>query len=135
MPPKCACGCGGDLPLAKYPSQQAVWLRGHNRAAHAQPSISKRFWSHVDKTDGCWLWTGADKGALGHGRFYVKGKRTKVHRFSWELANGPIPPGLFVLHRCDNGACVRPDHLFLGTQADNIRDMDSKGRRGRRRAA
>lgn len=55
----------------------------------------------------------------------------KAHRASWVMHKGPIPDGLFVLHRCDNPCCVRPSHLFLGTQLDNIRDMEAKGRANR----
>lgn len=95
------------------------------------------FWQKVQKQDGdgCWLWT-ASKRFKGYGAFVwvnaagdiVQGR---AHRFSWEIHNGPIPEGLCVLHHCDTPACVRPDHLWLGTKADNNRDMQAKGRRVR----
>ncbi len=80
---------------------------------------------------GCWLWMGSTRSG-GYGGFHVGGT-TKVgaHRYAYERANGPIPHGLWVLHRCDTPTCVRPDHLFLGTAIDNYRDMVAKGRRGR----
>ena len=92
---------------------------------------SARFWSKVDKRSpkGCWDWT-ASLRPDGYGQFSL-GTMVKANRASWLLSYGPIPQGLSVLHRCDNRRCVRPDHLFLGTQADNIRDMVAKGRRGR----
>jgi hypothetical protein len=89
----------------------------------------QRFWAKVEKTDGCWLWTAA-KDRLGYGYFKWDGKQGKAYRYSWTLHNGPIPTGMCVLHRCDTPSCVNPAHLFLGTQADNVRDMDAKGRRG-----
>jgi len=96
--------------------------------------IGQRLWKHVVKTDGCWNWVGARWKRYGCIR---KGPAREgyrlVHRVSYELAYGAIPDGLAVLHRCDNGVCVRPDHLFLGTQLENIRDMDAKGRRGNRK--
>ena len=88
---------------------------------------SKRFWARVNRTDDCWLWTGwKDWG--GYGILTVKDKNIKAHRFSWELFFGPIPLGLKVLHKCDVRLCVNPDHLFLGTNLDNSRDMVNKGR-------
>jgi hypothetical protein len=75
--------------------------------------------------NGCHLWTGYVE---RYARVKVRGKSYSAHRIAWELARGPIPEGLYVLHRCDNGACVNPDHLFLGDQFDNMRDMRAKGR-------
>jgi hypothetical protein len=78
----------------------------------------------VDATDDCWVWNGTcwEK---GYGRLGDK----RAHRVMWAIVNGPIPPGLQVLHHCDNPPCVRPEHLFLGTQLDNMRDMIAKGRK------
>ena len=76
------------------------------------------FWSKVNKTDGCWLWT-AGTLKTGYGRFSVRGHNQRAHRVSWQIANGPIPEGLWVLHKCDVRNCVRPDHLFLGDVAAN----------------
>jgi len=80
----------------------------------------KRFWSHVQKTDGCWLWIGAKQGG-GYGSFSMKGRLIGAHRASWMLFRGSIPPNLNVLHRCGNKSCVRREHLFLGTQSDNLK--------------
>ena len=89
-----------------------------------------RFWSKVQKTDGCWLWTGSRNRTWAYGRFRSGPGRRSVlaHRFAWELVHGPIPGGLFVCHHCDNPSCVNPEHLFLGTHTDNMRDMVNKGR-------
>jgi hypothetical protein len=93
-----------------------------------------RFWAKVEKKGAteCWDWTGyKDDG--GYGTFNVGGGMQFAHRVSWVIENGPIPAGthsgtMCVLHHCDNPACVNPDHLFLGTQQDNIDDMVEKGR-------
>lgn len=77
--------------------------------------------------DGCIEWKGA-RNPQGYGQKCIKGKRYRTHRLAWEWANGPIPEGLFVLHKCDNPPCCNPDHLFLGTQTDNMQDMLAKGR-------
>lgn len=86
-----------------------------------------RFWAKVQKTDGCWSWTGAQF-RRGYGAFQLGGSTRKAHRIAYELEHGPIPAGLYVCHRCDNPSCVRPDHLFLGTAADNNTDRSQKGR-------
>lgn len=85
------------------------------------------FWSRVNKTDTCWLWTGATN-KPGYGKFHNGSCVEMAHRYSWTLANGPIPAGLWVLHRCDVPACVHPEHLFLGTCQDNAKDCYHKGR-------
>lgn len=77
--------------------------------------------------DGCWEWQRA-RNSRGYGILWVDGATQRTHRLVWEVARGPIPDGMCVLHRCDNPACNRPDHLFLGTQADNVTDMVQKGR-------
>ena len=93
--------------------------------------VNIRFWSKVDKTKECWEWT-AVLHPSGYGLFAIwDGVRTNIaraHRWSWEYTHGPIVGGLWVLHKCDNPKCVRPDHLFLGTPQDNIDDMFSKNR-------
>jgi len=78
---------------------------------------------------GCWIWTGA-RTPHGYGQVQVDGRRMLIHRASWEQENGPIPAGLLVLHRCDTPPCINPEHLFLGTQSDNMRDSKAKGRSG-----
>lgn len=85
------------------------------------------FWSKVDKSSNCWIWT-ASKTNGRYGQFYAQGKRCLTHRYSWLIHNGDIPKGLCVCHTCDNPPCVNPKHLWLGTNADNMRDKIKKGR-------
>lgn len=86
-----------------------------------------RFWSFVEKTDGCWNWTGAKDGD-GYGYISVTGKGVRAHRYSLAMAVGKGPPGSLALHSCDNPTCVRPDHLRWGTNRDNARDASARGR-------
>ncbi|MDN7445926.1 HNH endonuclease [Burkholderia multivorans] len=91
-----------------------------------------RFWSKVDRRgpDECWLWTAAIHSS-GYGKFGAGGKYGKTllaHRVSYEIANGSVPDGLWVLHRCDVRLCCNPKHLFAGTPLDNVVDMMDKGR-------
>lgn len=88
------------------------------------------FWRQAGPP-GCWEWQGA-KDRDGYGQTRRRMTRVKAHRRAWEIVNGPVPDGLYVLHRCDNAACVRPDHLYLGTALDN--GIDRRARTRTRRA-
>ena len=109
-----------------------------NRRSAASKNLSaeQRFWLSVNKEGPvhpihgqCWFWI-ASKRDRGYGTITLSGKAIFAHRFIWALLNGTIPDGLCVLHKCDNPPCVNPAHLFLGTRADNMRDMVQKGRKG-----
>lgn len=99
-------------------------------------SDEDRFWSKVEfgrqsAVGRCWEWR-SKRNRHGYGLFSLGGREVRAHRTAWRLTFGPIPTGLGILHKCDNPPCVRPDHLFPGSQLDNVADMDRKGRgRGR----
>jgi hypothetical protein len=105
--------------------------QGTDRDERETPPVRPRqrgFWNKVSIGDGCWLWRG-NVGMDGYGKVCLSAARTaRAHRRAWEIVYGSIPDGMSVLHRCDTPLCVRPDHLFLGTQADNMRDKVLKGR-------
>lgn len=98
-------------------------------------SAKERFDSKyvVNPDSGCWEWTAA-YGSNGYGQFRV-GKMGSAHRASYEIHKGDIPAGVCVLHKCDNPKCVNPDHLFLGTKADNAADMNAKNRQARQKGS
>lgn len=113
----------------------------NKQALRGQPT-AVRFFAKVNR-DGpvpdhdpslgpCWAWTASQQRA-GYGKFGMNRGYVLAHRWSYEHHVGPIPDGRFVLHRCDNRTCVNPDHLYLGTQTDNMRDMVSRGRSSRGR--
>jgi len=102
----------------------------------AKKTIEQRFWEYVDKKgdDECWLWTGY-RTSTGYGMLSIGKHRDqelrkdmKAHRLSYKIAYGELPDKLFVCHKCDVPLCVNPNHLFLGTQTDNMRDAAMKGR-------
>ena len=95
---------------------------------HGLP-VEERFRRQTDRTGECWLWRGALHDGYPYGTFNAgRGRIVRAHRFAYEMESGPIPKGLYVLHTCDEPRCVRPSHLWLGTQADNMHDRDRKGR-------
>jgi hypothetical protein len=107
---------GSDVPL------------GNPLAYHKKGLIIARFWTHIDKSGDCWLWQGS-KTTSGYGKFKGRfGAFLQAHRFAYFLHYKVDPGALNVCHRCDTPACCNPEHLFLGTQADNLRDMREKGR-------
>lgn len=94
---------------------------------HGQP-LATRLWSRVQRGDGCWEYIGS-KNPNGYGQLNSgTGGIVRAHRAAWEATQGPIPAGACVCHTCDNPACVRPSHLFLGSRSDNMRDAVAKGR-------
>lgn len=133
---KCiAAGCGNEriargLCRLHY---NRLWVAGE---LSRKPSDEERFWSHVEKTGGCWLWTASrSKQGRGYGQFFAGRVRINAHRYSWEFHRGPIPPGLVVMHRCDNPPCVNPAHLALGTHVENQADKVLKDRQARGESA
>lgn len=94
------------------------------------PEFLRRFWTNVDipeEDNDCWLWTGF-KNKNGYGKIYLIAEKEYVHRIAYVIQYKDIPHGIKVLHKCDNPLCVNPNHLFLGTQQDNLKDMREKGR-------
>jgi len=92
-------------------------------------TLAQRFWSKVDPAPSqcCWEWT-ACKYLDGYGKFRLNNQMASAHRVAYTLAKGEIPDGLFVRHTCDNPACCNPDHLILGTHADNMTDRQERNR-------
>src|SRR5579859_1865874 len=107
----------------------------HSRAcylAHKTTPIGERFWRYAERRPGCWGWSGS-LNSHGYGQLATSGHGHPMgaHRVSWEIHFGPIPPGMFVCHRCDNPPCTNPEHLFLATNAENTADKVAKGRQPR----
>lgn len=113
-------------------TRRKIW-GGLDLAGLVDNRFLQRFWSKVDKSGDCWEWT-AHRKAAGYGQFVLfKGRFVSAHTVSYALANGPIPAGKVICHHCDNPPCVKPDHLFIGTQSDNAFDSIAKGRANRAR--
>jgi len=109
---------------------QAPDVRARSRAT-LRSRLDAGFWAKTDRSGECWNWTGKRQvlvdGRLGYGRLRRFGRQIYAHRRAYELAIGPIPDRMLVLHSCDNPACIRPEHLHLGTHSDNLREAWARG--------
>lgn len=117
--------CAGHYRRAQLGRDMDPPIRSFRRA-----DTEFRFWQFVERSDGCWLWRGCRESS-GYGQLYDGrvGRARRAHVIMWELANScPVPNGLVVRHSCDNPPCVRPEHLSLGTHADNVQDAVDRGR-------
>lgn len=133
----CMCGCGQTAPIStetdalrnRVKGEFLRYIAGHFKTPIKYKTFADHFWAFCTpgKPDECWDWQGS-LAVAGYGHFNHRNKTFHTHRISWEIHYGPIPEGLSVLHKCDRRSCNNPEHLFLGTQTDNIADMVEKGR-------
>ena len=117
---------------SRYCSMHAARLARHG-TTDGLTDLDKFMRKVVVAGNGCWEWNGYINDS-GYGRYRLKNKKTLAHRAAWLLLRGPIPNDLLVLHHCDNPKCVNPDHLYLGTNGDNMRDCARRGRNWLQRA-
>lgn len=136
----CECGCGSVTPISdrtdakrgKFKGQPCRFKTGHyaGKRDHNRRELPEKFWRRVTKGQDCWQWTGA-RSSDGYGSVQHLGRNIGAHRVSYLINVGEIPPGVHVLHNCDNPSCVNPSHLRLGTHTDNMRDKSIRNRHPR----
>jgi hypothetical protein len=129
---ECICDCGTTVKVATNAlttgnTRSCGCLRVAECASRTRDPETRFRRSCIKQSNGCWLWHTSPK-IRRYASFWINGAREQAHRASWLLFRGPIPDGLHVLHKCDTPLCVNPEHLFVGTHADNMADMKSKGR-------
>ena len=142
----CECGCGNPAPIASQSDSKRGWIKnqpirfiqGHYARSLPKEPLESKFWSRVDKNGpvpahcpdlgACWLWTGILSPEEKRGFLKISDKRKQAAHVSWFVHKGEWPK-LLICHRCDNPTCVRFEHLFEGTQSDNMRDAAAKNRR------
>ena len=126
--------CRNDDRYARRKKKHAEYRRLHpvipkepKKPRKPRPTLAERLLNYTVTPSGCWEWNG-NRNHRGYGKFDINGRRYRAHRVAWERAHGPIPPGMFVCHHCDNPPCINLTHLFLGTPMDNVHDAMRKGR-------
>lgn len=122
----CSLSCLSKLTKQEQDEKRKIEWANETMEQYLE-ALSKKFNKFVIKKDGCWDWS-RSKNKAGYGYMLHRHKLLKAHRISYMIHKGEIPKSVFVLHSCDNPPCSNPDHLFLGTNTDNMRDMVSKGR-------
>ena len=100
--------------------------KGKAQSKSMKQDLAQRFWEKVNKTETCWIWTGAML-KTGYGSIRVDGKALRAHRVAYELTHGPIPNGMLLRHSCDNPKCINPAHLIPGTKRENTQDALDRG--------
>lgn len=122
----CECECGAQAVVSGDQLRQGR-TRSCGCLVRDRRPVMERFFEKVDRSGDCWIWNGSRDGK-GYGSFYLEGRLHKAHRAAWMLLKGPIPDGIEACHRCDTPPCCNPDHIFLGTHAENMADARTKGR-------
>lgn len=133
----CQCGCGQKTSPARDAVREMgrkkgdpnLYLKGHFKSPGKYKTLRDHFLAYCfpGDPDECWDWTGS-LDSNGYGHFKHRDKKVNSHRVAYEIYNGEIPPGMSVCHKCDRRLCNNPNHLFLGTQRDNMADMYKKNR-------
>lgn len=123
--------CPNCGTLMSKTAKQCYRCYDRQRREAADSMLADRFYSYVEKTDGCWIWRGPTS-PDGYGVLTYHNRATRAHRLAYIIAHGAIPDGTIICHTCDNPRCVRPDHLYAGSFSDNRRDAQERNRWARK---